>query len=339
MEEKRDPLYSGSLPISLDILKLKRLFPSELYTTNKKSGKHKEYNGDIFNTTESEKLYTDAIINVTFDNALYEIADPLQDTKLSLNTTEATYAVKGKKTRTAQGLRQQLYDEGVTLRIGDSLVEYVKYKRSSSKAREGSHLFIKKELKGKMSDWDAFGIHYDDRDKNVPLAAIKVYESLTSSGIKKIIRICPDEILLINDVKTQAKIKASVTTELENGEIIAENNDEYMITNVIWDGQSLADTSLFNEESKEQKGMMLLRNSFFKSCGFNTNIQKWFDDKLGDNKKEFILDMFGREVKRTDIKLITTPSSLKFLKFYDKFPGIDVNEKKKNCYEKWLDTT
>jgi hypothetical protein len=48
--------------------------------------------------------------------------------------------------------------------------------------------------------------------------------------------------------------------------------------------------------------------------------------------------MFGRKVKRTDIKLITTPSSLKFLKFFDNFPGANENEQKKNCYEKWLNT-
>jgi hypothetical protein len=327
-EEKRDLLYSGSLPVSLDILKLKRLFPNELYSIDKKSGKHKKYNGDIFNKIENEKLYTDAIINVTFDKASYEVVDKMLffNSKWNNDMTD----VKGKKITRARTLRKKFYDEGVTLRFGDSLVEYVKYKRSSSKAREGSHLFIKKELKEKMSDLDAFGIHYDSKDKNVPLAAIKAYESLTSSGIEKIIKIKPDEILLIDDEKSQVKIKASVTTELENGEIIAEDNDEYEITNVIWDGQSLADISLFaDEKSEEQKGMMLLRNSFFKSCGFNTNIQKWFDDKLGDNKKEFILDMFGHKIKRTDIKLITTPSSLKFLKFYDKFSGANPNEKKK----------
>jgi hypothetical protein len=78
---------------------------------------------------------------------------------------------------------------------------------------------------------------------------------------------------------------------------------------------------------------MLLRNSFFKSCGFNTNIQKWFDDAFGGNKPEYIKDMFGRNVKVADIKLITTPSSLKFLKFVDEFSG---DEKK--CYEKWLES-
>jgi len=339
-------LYSGSLPISLDILKLKRLFPEELYiaTEDPNIFKYyvKHYGDDLFSKPEGMKLYTDAIINVTFDRASYDIADELQlVNKVSKNTTKVEPAYKGKMNMTTRDLRQKFYDEGVILksRFGDTLVKYVKYKRSSSKAREGSHLFIKEKLAEKMNDWKEFGICYGDRDKNVPLVAIKAYESLTSSGIEKVVRIDPKEILLINDVKKDVTIKASVTIELEDSGITAKDDDEYTVTNIIWDGQSLADTSLFDDEdSKEQKGMMLLRNSFFKSCAFNTNIQKWFDDKLGDNKKEFILDMFGHKVTRTDIKLITTPSSLKFLKFYDKFPGANEHDKKKNCYKKWLDT-
>lgn len=113
------------------------------------------------------------------------------------------------------------------------------------------------------------------------------------------------------------------------GDIIADDDDNYTIKNNIWDGQSLLDTSLFDDE----KGIMLLRNSFFKSCGFNTNIQKWFDYAFRGNKPEYIKDMFDRDVKLSDIKLITTPNSLKFLKFANvkEFQGDD-----KKCCEKWL---
>ena len=143
---------------------------------------------------------------------------------------------------------------------------------------------------------------------------------------------------MIDDVIKPVQISASVTTQCENGDIIAKDDDNYTINNNIWDGQSLADMSLFDdEESTGRKGMMLLRNSFFKSCAFNTNIQKWFDDAFGDSKPEFLKDMFGREVKLADIKLITTPSSLKFLKFVGKFDGNNKEERKQSCYEKWLE--
>ena len=75
-------------------------------------------------------------------------------------------------------------------------------------------MFIKEELKEKMSDWDEFGINYDDKDKTVPLVTKKAYESLTSSGIEKTVKIRPNEILLIDDLEVEVKFKASVTTDV-----------------------------------------------------------------------------------------------------------------------------
>jgi hypothetical protein len=63
------------------------------------------------------------------------------------------------------------------------------------------------------------------------------------------------------------------------------------------------------------KGMILLRNKFFKSCCFNTNIQKFFSD----NGIKDISQLNGTTIAKdiSDIKLITTPSSIKFFKFGD----------------------
>ena len=351
-EEKRDTLYSGSVPVSLDMLKLKKISPRDFYTCNKKTGKTKVYKSELLNPIESEeleKLYTDAIINVTFDRASYELTHGKIISQVKNNDIAIRIVTNRKPDKSAKELREKFYKEGINLKFGESIVEYVKYKRSSSKAREGSHLFIKKELKEKMSDWAKFGIKFEDGEENVPLAAIKAYEGLTSSGIEKTINIRPSEILLIDDVTKEVPIKASVTTRNANGDIVAEDYDNYPIKNIIWDGQSLMDVSLFGDE---QKGMMLLRNSFFKSCAFNTNIQKWFDDTFGDNKPEYIKDMFDIDVKVADIKLITTPSSLKFLKFAYKFSKYKYNNaeyeqkckensglkksSERKCYEKWL---
>ncbi|MDR2457347.1 MAG: hypothetical protein LBD41_02565, partial [Clostridiales Family XIII bacterium] len=212
-DKGKDALYSGSLPVSLDIVKLKRLFPEELYTVNKKSRKHEPYEGDLFSKTGNEKIYTDAIINVTFDHVLSEIKSGFLDVDYGLQKKTITLSdFKGKTIKTTRELREKFYRDGMMLKFSKSLDKYVKYKRSSSKAREGSCLFIKEELKKKMSDWDAFGIDYENTDKNVLLAEIKAYESLTSSGIEKTVRIRPNEILLINDFVSKVKIKASVTT-------------------------------------------------------------------------------------------------------------------------------
>ena len=73
---------------------------------------------------------------------------------------------------------------------------------------------------------------------------------------------------------------------------------------MIWDGESLLDVSEFENAGYGDKGMMLLRNRFFKTCAFNTNLQKWFED---NNIKE-IRQLAGYTTARKveDIKLVIT---------------------------------
>src|SRR5699024_2364960 len=96
----------------------------------------------------------------------------------------------------------------------------------------------------------------------------------------------------------------------ENGKLTAGIQD-HEIHNTIWDGESLMDYSMFGKYC--DKGMLLLRNRFFKTCAFNTNIQKWFSDygitEIGQ------LNGFTLATDIKQIKLITTPSSIKYLKF------------------------
>ena len=60
-------------------------------------------------------------------------------------------------------------------------------------------------------------------------------------------------------------------------------------------------------------GMILLRKNFFKSCCFNTNIQEFFKNNNITEIKQ--LNGFTLAQRVEDIKLITTPSSIKYLKF------------------------
>ena len=83
------------------------------------------------------------------------------------------------------------------------------------------------------------------------------------------------------------------------------------ISNSIWDGQSLMDISLFDRY--KSSGMLLLRNRFFKSCCFNCNIQKWFEDNNITDVSQLNGYTLANDIK--DVKLITTPSSIKFCKF------------------------
>ena len=48
---------------------------------------------------------------------------------------------------------------------------------------------------------------------------------------------------------------------------------EINIKNTLWDGMGLVDADTM---PKYANGMILLRNHFFKMCGFRTNLQKFF---------------------------------------------------------------
>lgn len=73
----------------------------------------------------------------------------------------------------------------------------------------------------------------------------------------------------------------------------------------------MADVSLFPPGTTW--GMMLLRNQFFKSCCFNCNLQDWFRDNNITRIDQ--LNGFTLAERVEDVKLVTTPNSIKFLKF------------------------
>lgn len=72
----------------------------------------------------------------------------------------------------------------------------------------------------------------------------------------------PENILLIKDVKSVFKDKV-MYVGLKDKKLFTEEK-EMTIENKIWDGQSLIDKSLMGDY--QDKGMLLLRHKFFKSC-------------------------------------------------------------------------
>lgn len=85
------------------------------------------------------------------------------------------------------------------------------------------------------------------------------------------------------------------------------------ITNILWDGMGLINSSIFPEN---MEGFIYCRSHFFKSCLFKGNIQEYFKNYYGEcYDKTYITDMTGRKMKVTDIKVIVTENSLKWVKF------------------------
>ena len=201
-------------------------------------------------------------------------------------------------------LRNHLYKYGFKC----DGVEYVRYKRSSGSSRVGKCLFINKVLADDMKKWDKCGLDVED-DQEIDLAAWEAYVSLPMSSIIDTIHIPLDNILVIDDYESSFKDDV-VAVEIENGRLVSSQKNVEVV-NSIWDGQSLMDKSLFGKY--ENKGMLLLRNRFFKSCCFNTNIQQWFKDNNITSVEQ--LNGFTMAKDISQIKLITTPSSIKYVKF------------------------
>ena len=185
---------------------------------------------------------------------------------------------------------------------------YVRWKRSTGSSRVGKCLFIDERLYQSMHNYEMMGLKIKNND-DVDLASLEAYISLTLSSIVDILEINPKSILVIDDFESVFEEKCVDTTNI-NGKLVTKKKNK-KISNSIWDGQSLIDKSIMGKYSCY--GMILLRNRFFKSCCFNTNIQQWFKDN--DITSINQLNGFTLANDVSDIKMITTPNSIKFLKF------------------------
>lgn len=202
-------------------------------------------------------------------------------------------------------LREYLYEYGF---VCDG-TEYVRYKRSSGSSRVGKCLFINKVLADKMSKWDRCGLEINEGDK-LDLAGFEAYISLPMSSIIDTIEIKPENFLVIDDYTSVFKDEV-IAVEVDDNQHLVASQKEMQVENSIWDGESLMDVSLF--QGYEDKGMLLLRNRFFKTCAFNTNVQQWFkDNNITDISQ---LNGFTLATDIEQIKIITTPSSIKYVKF------------------------
>lgn len=230
---------------------------------------------------------------------------------------------KMKKLISKHKLRKMAYEDGITI----NGIKYVNFQRSSSKSRTGNCLFIQEEFYEKMDEWQRMGLPFEKLDE-IDLVSSRSYESLTSSSIIDLIDIDPYSILLIDEeVGTYTSECNVVSTKAVEVEVNKSKKDEkktksenqlYVETRLytqeteIWDGQSLLDESMFGEKYKD-KGYLLLRNHFFKSGGFNTNIQKYYKEKHITE----VQDRFGQIFSTDTIKLVTTKNSCKIFKFTD----------------------
>ena len=260
---------------------------------------------------------------------------------LKRNKKKQLREIKSSYTKSTKQLRQDLYENGFT--IGDK--HYVRFIRSSGSARVGKCLFINEKYYNKLMDWIYSGI--DVKGQEIDLASFESYISLVASGSVGRFKLESRNILLINDyysnflndkdtmVTRLINIKYNEKNEIIDGDLET-TRERLNISNNIFDGESLIDSSIFKEteilqdkESLEEKATMQVRNVFFKGQAIQCNIQQFYKDYFKDSYDTAIVkDMFGNEMLAKDVKLITTPSSLKYLKYFK-------DKDKKEGYNKW----
>src|SRR5574344_2159482 len=171
--------------------------------------------------------------------------------------------------KTKSELREYLYENGF---ICDG-IKYIRWKRSSGSSRVGKCLFINEALYKRMHKWETCGLSLKEGCE-IDLAALEAYISLTSSSIIDTLELKPENFLVVDDYESTFT-DTVVGVQFENGQLIAKEQ-EFQITNSIFDGETLLDESCFPEQYK-QYSMLLLRQRMFKSACFKTKIQKWFD--------------------------------------------------------------
>jgi hypothetical protein len=205
---------------------------------------------------------------------------------------------------TKSELRKYLYKNGFTC----NGISFVRDKRSSGSSRVGKCLFIDEKMYKNMLKWEKCGLEISEGD-DVDLAAFESYIALPSSSCIDTIEIQPENFLVINDYDSEFEDDV-ISVEYQDGQLVS-NDKKCMVKNSIFDGESIMDESLFADYS--DRSMLLLRNRFFKSACFKGRVQKWFEDnKITDVSQ---LNGFTLAKNINDIKIITTPSSIKYLKF------------------------
>lgn len=234
---------------------------------------------------------TNQVIHITFKYSKLRSTNPEDNDKYKINGY------------TKKSIKDKIYDDGFNL----DGIHYVRWIRSGNAAREGNCFFINKEFLDGMNAFTDCGIK--PKKTKLNLASFEAYRALILSNKIDDLEIRPENILLIDDVESTFIENVMYTGE-KDGKLFTQEKEQ-TITNTIFDGQSLIDKSLMGKY--QDKGMLLLRHKFFKSCCFNANIQQWFKDNRITEISQLKGITFATNIE--DIKLITTPSSIKYCKF------------------------
>ena len=155
-------------------------------------------------------------------------------------------------------------------------------------------------------------IDYDAVEKIINQMGYTFYKTVQKKyPLYRIIRKTKSELMDIGLDLSELPVKT--IDDIQHKVIVDRTSNDVPISNTLWDGMGLIDESMF---PPDMEGFIYCRSHFFKSCLFRGGIQQYFRDYYGANyDKSYAVDMFGRRIRVTDIKVIVTDNSLKWLKF------------------------
>lgn len=196
--------------------------------------------------------------------------------------------------------------------------------RNASKAKAGQAMFIRASLYAKACDWLTMGLGSRMPRKNARIVELSAYAPLVTSTIVDTLHIPVEHILILEDrdslFETVAEVVRADDSEPVKRCLVERCRTQ--VKNTLWDGMALVEAELFPDWAG---GMLLLRNHFFKACGFKARIRKFFRDWCGTEGQDFetyeVTDMFGTAHKLRDVQVITTDNAAKWLKFTDLMGG------------------
>lgn len=255
-------------------------------------------------------------------------------------------------------------------------INYKMLFRTPSKAKIGQVMFINEKLYKKAYDWLTMGLGNRMDKNNAKIVEMSAYAPLTTSTIIDTIHIPVEDILILKDqdsffetmtnivkaedyqvtkkVIDEEKTMLNKQKAIQNGKLNDEGEPIYKrafkkiqvtekkcvvdrkrstVKNTIWDGMGLIESDILPECIN---GMALLRNHFFKMCGFKSNIKLFFNDWCKKNGHDYntyiVYDMFGLPHYLKDIKVITTNNAIKWIKFKELMGNTDLE-----AYQYWCD--
>lgn len=266
------------------------------------------------------------------------------------------------KSISRESIRTKYYQDGVvveykTLNEEGSVKEHVniKYKmlyRTPSKAKSGQCVFINETLYDKAIEWLTMGLCKKMPLDNAKIVELSAYAPLVTSTIVDTIHIPVENILILEDRKSnfitktivvkskktgETEIQDPVTKEISVKDIfecyVDHEQEETEIFNTVWDGMGLIDEDICPDFVN---GFVLLRNHFFKMAGFKAKLKNYFKDYCEAHDLDYntatITNMFGLKIFIKDIKIITTDNAIKWIKFKELMGKTDTQ-----AYQYWCE--